>query len=78
MRDDLGADLRHLLAHARQRPQFDLPGKARVRKKLARLYASAWSWSRTAFARNAVHESRVHLTAFFPSLIHCSAVPRPL
>ena len=46
------------------------------RRKLARLYASAWSW--TALARKVVHESRVHLTAFFPSLIHWSAVPRPL
>ena len=53
-------------------------GSASVRRKLARLYASAWSWRRTAFARKVVHESRVHLTACFPSLIHCSAVPRPL
>src|SRR4030095_1796706 len=53
-------------------------GSARVRRKLARLYASAWSWRRTALARKVVHDSRVHLTACFPSLIHCSAVPRPL
>src|SRR5947207_14997838 len=54
------------------------PGKARVRRKLARLYASAWSWSRTAFARNDTHDSRVHLIACFPSLIHCFGRPAPV
>jgi hypothetical protein len=39
---------------------------------------SACSCKRTALARNEKQESRVHLTAFFPSLIHCLAVPRPL
>lgn len=35
--------------------------KARVRMKLPRLYARAWSSSRTALAANERQESRVHL-----------------
>src|SRR6516164_10842871 len=34
------------------------------------------SWSRTALAANVWHDSRVHLIAPLPSLIHCSHVPR--
>ena len=51
-------------------------GIASVRMKFPRLYASAWSWRRTALAAKVRHDSRVHLTALLPSLIHCSAVPR--
>jgi hypothetical protein len=51
-------------------------GIARVRMKLPRLYASAWSWRRTALAAKVRHDSRVHLIAFLPSLMYCSAVPR--
>jgi hypothetical protein len=53
-------------------------GRPKVRMKLAGLYASACSWSRTALCRKAWQLSRVQRSAFLPSLIHCSAVPRPL
>ena len=36
------------------------------------------AWSRTALAANVRHDSRVHLIAPLPSLIHCSHVPRVL
>jgi hypothetical protein len=51
-------------------------GIANVRMKLPRSYASAWSWRRTALAAKVRHDSRIHLTALFPSLMCCSAVPR--
>ena len=54
------------------------PAGASVPRKFARWYASAWSCGRTALAANDWHDSRVHFAAFLPSLIHCSAVPRPL
>src|ERR1019366_3827539 len=59
--------------------QFSVPlGKPSRRHKFPRLYASRLSASRTWFERNRWQESRVILTACFPSLIHCSAVPRLL
>src|ERR1035437_8873097 len=59
--------------------QFSIPlGKPSRRHKFPRLYASRLSASRTWFERNRWQESRVILTACFPSLIHCSAVPRLL
>jgi hypothetical protein len=50
-------------------------GIASARMKLARLYASGWSWRRTALAAKVWHDSRVDVIAPLPSLIHCSAVP---
>ena len=40
--------------------------------------ASTNNCSLTWLSTKSWHESRVHFTAFLPSLIHCSAVPRPL
>src|ERR1039457_5411064 len=51
-------------------------GNTACRRKFPMLYASTNSCSRTWLSTKSWHESRVHLTAFLPSLIHCSAVPR--
>jgi hypothetical protein len=40
------------------------------------LYAKANGCNRAALSWNRRHDSLVHFTAFLPSLIHCSAVPR--
>ena len=75
---DLGADLHHLLPQGGQRPPFHLPWQGQGPKEVGQVVGQRMKLSRTAFARKVVHDSRVHLTAFLPSLIHCSAVPRPL
>ena len=49
-----------------------------VRRCHASFSYQAGSWSRTALAANVRHDSRVHLIAPLPSLIHCSHVPRLL
>jgi hypothetical protein len=41
-------------------------GIASVRMEWPRLYASAWSWRRTALAAKVRHDSRVHLIACLP------------
>jgi hypothetical protein len=46
--------------------------------RLPKLYAITLSHSRTSFDRNRWQHSRVIFIACFPSLIHCSAVPRLL
>src|SRR5262249_23657902 len=53
-------------------------GSTSCRRKLARLYARGNSCSRAALSLNRRHDSLVHFTAFLPSLIHCSTVPRRL
>jgi len=53
-------------------------GSTSCRRKLARLYAKANSCNRAALSLKRRHDSFVHFTAFLPSLIHCSAVPRRL
>ena len=51
-------------------------GRASLRRKLPRLYARANSCSRTWLSTKSWQDKRVYFTAFLPSLIHCSAVPR--
>lgn len=46
------------------------------RRKSAGLEAGANNRSRAWVSLKRRHDSRVHLIAFFPSLTHCSAVPR--
>ena len=53
-------------------------GSAKRRMKLPGLYASTNRARRTRLDENLVHESLVHMRASFPSLIHCSHVPRLL
>ncbi len=60
-----------------QRPLRHLVRQRQHPQELARLYASANSCRRTALACKAQQDSRVQRMAFLPSLIHCSAVPRP-
>ena len=55
---------------------FTGAGNTSRRRKLPRVYARANSWRRTWLSAKSWHESLVHLTAFLPSLIYCSAVPR--
>ncbi len=58
-------------------PCFTDLGSANRRRKFPRFYASANSRSRACLSLNFQHDRRVHFTAYLPSLIHCSAVPRP-
>ena len=53
-------------------------GRHNRRKKFQRLYARMNRDSLTRLATNRRHDSRVQFRAYLPSLIHCSAVPRPL
>ena len=53
-------------------------GRHNRRRKFPRLYARMNRDRRTRLATNRWHDSRVQFSAYFPSLIHCSAVPRPL
>ena len=53
-------------------------GSTSCRRKLARLYARANNCNRAALSLKRRHDSFVHFTAFLPSFIHCSAVPRRL
>src|SRR6516225_1433234 len=53
-------------------------GSTSCRRKLARLYAKANNCNRAALSMNRRHDSFVHFTAFLPSFIHCSALPRAL
>src|SRR5947209_1598615 len=50
-------------------------GSASWRRKFARLYARGNNCKRAALSLKRRHDSFVHFTAFFPSFIHCSAVP---
>lgn len=61
--DKLRADL-HELSRGLVSDHFPTPGS--VRRKFARLYASAWRCSRAALAANVPHDNRVHFAAFFP------------
>ena len=53
-------------------------GRTSRRHRFPKLYASTLSCSRTSFARNRWHDSRVQCVTCLPSLIHGSAVPRLL
>jgi hypothetical protein len=53
-------------------------GSTSCRRKLARLYAKPNICSRASLSLKGRHDNLVHLTAFLPSLIHYSAVPRRL
>src|SRR5262245_27297596 len=53
-------------------------GSTSCRRKLARLYARANRCSRAALSLKRRQDSLVHFTAFLPSFIHGSAVPRRL
>ena len=76
---DPGADLHQLLAQASSATTAQPPAATPAS-------AGSWrgcrqgrdSWSRTALWRKAWQDSRVQRSASLPSLIHCSAVPRPL
>ena len=57
---------------------FTLWGSVSLRRKLPRLYAKVNSCIRTWLSTKSWHESRVHFTAFLPSLRHCSDVTRPV
>ena len=52
-------------------------GRHNRRRKFPRLYARMNRDSLTRLATNRWHDSRVQFRAYFPSLIHCSADPRP-
>jgi hypothetical protein len=68
--------LHELLAKRRQRPVLDLLGQGQRAHEVGQILRLAWTWSRTALLRNVQQDSRVHLSAFLPSWICCSAVPR--
>src|SRR5450756_1851468 len=61
------------------RDQWDTSlGRAKRRMKFPRLYASTNSARRTRLDTYFAHESRVRVSACFPSLMFCSHVPRLL
>lgn len=76
MRDHLGADLHHLLPDGGQRPTRHLVRQSQGPQEVGEVVGQRVSCRRTALAFIAWQDSRVHLAAFLPSLIHCSAVPR--
>ena len=78
MGDHLRADLHHLLPQRGQRPPLDLTRQRQGAQEVGQVVGQRVKLEADALARNVVHDSRVHLTACLPSLIHCSAVPRPL
>lgn len=51
-------------------------GRSMQRKKVAKLQAIACICSRTLLSRNGLHKSPVQLTAYLPTFVCCSAVPR--
>ena len=78
MAHDPGADLHELLAQSRERPLRDRVGqRQRAQGSWPGCRRVPNNCSRTALSRKAPHRAVASRSASFPSLIHCSAVPRP-
>ena len=73
--DDLRANLDRLLLQARQRLVLDRLGRRQRAQEIDEIVGERMELSLTALAANTRHESRVHLIAPLPPLIHCSHVP---
>ncbi len=76
MADDLRADLDQLLAPASQRPRLRRLAQRQRPHEIPQVVGEGVKLRRTALPAKPWHDRRVHLIAPFPSLIHCSAVPR--
>ena len=74
---DPGADLDELLAQGRERPLLNLLRQGQRAQEVSEVVGQGVELGRTALWRG-VAGSRVQRSAYLPSLIHCSAVPRPL
>jgi hypothetical protein len=63
---------------ARQRPILDRLWRRQGSQEIAEIVGERMKLEPTALAANVRHDSRGHLIAPLPSLIHCSHVPRLL
>jgi hypothetical protein len=72
MAHDLRADLDQLLLQARQRPVFDRLGRRQRAQEIAEILGERMKLESHGVGGA---DSRVHLIAVLPSLIHCSHVP---
>ena len=75
---DPGPDLDQLLAQRRQRPLLDLLRQGQRPQEVGQVVGQGEQLQPHLVVPERRHDSRVQLSAFLPSLIHCSAVPRPL
>jgi hypothetical protein len=74
----LGTDLHQLLPQCCERPVLHATGQRHTAQEVGQVVGRANSCRRTWLSAKQRQESRVHLSAYLPSLIHCAAVPRPL
>src|SRR5262249_26575236 len=75
---DFRADLDQLVLQTRQRPVLDRLRRRQRAQEIAEVVGERMKLEPHALAANVRHDSRVHLIAPLPSLIHCSHVPRLL
>ena len=76
MLDEAPAGLEQPLLQARQGPALDGDRQNEPAQQIAEVVGMTAKSNRTSLARKRWQERRVQCVASFPSLIHCSAVPR--
>jgi hypothetical protein len=74
--DDIRGDLDQRLAQAGQRPRLRRHGHRQHPHEIAEIVGQRVELTTDALAAKERQDSRAHLIALLPSLIHCSAVPR--
>ena len=75
MPNHFGPDLDQLLPQGRHRPRLHGTRQDKPPQKVAQVVRQANNCNRTWLSTKSWQESFVHFTTFFPSRIHCSAVP---
>jgi hypothetical protein len=76
--DDPGANLDQLLAQCRERPMLDPLRQGQCAQEVGEVVGQRVKLEPHRVVPEGVADSRVQRSAFFPSLMCCSAVPRPL
>jgi hypothetical protein len=76
--DDSRTDLDQLLAQGGERPLLDLLRQRWRAQEVGEIVSERVQLEAYSVCRKAWQDSRVQRSAFLPTLIHCSAVPRLL
>ncbi len=78
VRDDLRSNLDEILPQRRQRPVLHGARQRQPTQEVAQVVRQGEQLEADLVVHEVMAGQVVHFTAFLPSLIHCSAVPRPL